>query len=987
MAIEQNLYKVFKLPATKLIANGLNIQNYTIQQGIIDENVVSIGDNQVFQQLRYIHGDERPPSEIHQKVSHLMSLVSQYKKAGEYRDAQVQQEEIDKILFVKDIINVEVNGKKSDFKKFAVKGFYVNGQHYVYFCSGAGQIRRNTATFIDARYEKQVKKNLNCGFDEKTDSYILAKYTAYFALSFSSILWVRDPKVCIIPDYENTLKDQSVNFVVRDSEGRDGKTHMEHRIMDITLNCFDGQGLIDPNFAILWGQDMGLDYTPCSFVVRAPFVKGNLVQFDFKEYGREHGIPTITDIYGITYNLDDIDVLISESQFKAHKFYRNWQEYLDYFKRGRLKWGVARYNKKKDEEYVLANYQYIQALTLSKEDVHELVAPTVKWINEICSGKTLPTILYMLGARDEDASYQTMYNSAQNTAMKAVVKNPIFLEDSYVQQKIYKNISSSIDRAKLGKIWIRGNYQFCIADPLAQCQRALGLEPVGSLKANQVWCKFWEDRLPKDGDHIIDICRSPMISQHEHNPSEVVMGNEEADRWYSHIYSGCIFSIYDTATARMEDSDFDGDIVCVTDNKYFIKGSHKEQPIITYEKGLAKPAKMTIQNITNTVIKGFGSGVGGFSNAATCLYAMAGIYKDSDCRHKMILDRIDLEREIVGQEIDRIKGAAKPYLPTEWKKFQKIDPNDSEEVKKEKYLKNSIVISKKPYFFRYLYPDLNQLYKQFESTYNDVSRDQFGIKLKKLIAIPPEKRTEEQNVFIKRYEKYNPLITSDCTMNRLCREFENCDFNIRFSRGPDDKRYKQKSMLPTYEPLFADSFSEERLNYVASLYKTYNARKYLKMANNFLQKALFIDYSPEDTTKMKFYEEYKYVRAQAFASMYDDLRISLQDHNMSGEEFLFYCNRLSKRYSNFNWGFAWNILEDQIIRLIPYGHSLCPVRSNDANAMEYLGEKYILKDVSRSKEMAIDNLITSILGRYDGMPDLDAADEEPQGEDKNGEKE
>ena len=73
------------------------------------------------------------------------------------------------------------------------------------------------------------------------------------------------------------------------------------------------------------------------------------------------------------------------------------------------------------------------------------------------------------------------------------------------------------------------------------------------------------------------------------------------------------------------------------------------------------------------------------------------------------------------------KGTAPPVLPKSWKKFEKIDPEDDDITKAEKYRHNSLVISKKPYFFRYLYPELNKKYKQYERSYNEVSRCMFGI--------------------------------------------------------------------------------------------------------------------------------------------------------------------------------------------------------------------------------------------------------------------
>ena len=301
--------------------------------------------------------------------------------------------------------------------------------------------------------------------------------------------------------------------------------------------------------------------------------------------------------------------------------------------------------------------------------------------------------------------------------MKALVKNNAFLKDSYIQQKIYRNIAETINHAKLGKIWVRGNYQFMIADPIAQCQSALGLPVTGVLKKDQVYSQFWRDRFIKENipaeNCIVDTCRSPMIDAHEHNPVTVITNNQEADYWFKYLYSGVIYSIHDTSCFRHSDSDYDGDIVMSTDNKYFIKGSHKEHNIITYEKGLATPAKMTIPNITATVMKGFGTGVGGFSNTATILYAMSAIFDKPghEDQHAEIMTRIKLLREIVGQEIDRIKGADKPSLPKEWRQIEKILPTDNQDEINRKMRANAMVISKKPYFFRYLYPELNQRFK------------------------------------------------------------------------------------------------------------------------------------------------------------------------------------------------------------------------------------------------------------------------------------
>ena len=339
----------------------------------------------------------------------------------------------------------------------------------------------------------------------------------------------------------------------------------------------------------------------------------------------------------------------------------------------------------------------------------------------------------------------------------------------------------------------------------------------------------------------------------------------------------------------------DGDIVLSTNNEYFLKGSHKEHNVITYEKGHAPVQKMTIANITKCVAKGFGTGVGGFSNCATIMYSMAAIFNKPEQKDQQneLLNRIKLLREIVGQEIDRIKGADKPFLPSAWKKYETINPDDSEEVKSKKYKHNAMVVSKKPYFFRYLYPELNQRFKQFEASYNQVSKDLYGIKFKKLLK--KEDKTPEEKNLVRKYQKYSPLITSNCTMNILCKAIEDVDFDIKYNKADDGNKNPKISKLPTFEYWYGKDFSKEKFDFVKKMYQTYNSRKQIKQITS------IIDNIPGTSSQ---FEEFVSIRHNMFDVFIESLQMQLVEKNMSGEEFLFYCSRLAPTYSNFNWGFA-----------------------------------------------------------------------------------
>ena len=82
MPVVQNLYQIFKIPASFLVANDCEIESYTINQGLKDGNIVSIGDNIIFQQLRYIHGDFRKHTSLFNYVQKLRSNEHAYKKQG-----------------------------------------------------------------------------------------------------------------------------------------------------------------------------------------------------------------------------------------------------------------------------------------------------------------------------------------------------------------------------------------------------------------------------------------------------------------------------------------------------------------------------------------------------------------------------------------------------------------------------------------------------------------------------------------------------------------------------------------------------------------------------------------------------------------------------------------------------------------------------------------------------------------------------------------
>ena len=76
MATLQNQYQVFKLKSDFIVANNLNIENYSKSKAAKDGALVSIGDNLVFQQIRRFRGDKRGHREIFKDVQQFRRAIS-----------------------------------------------------------------------------------------------------------------------------------------------------------------------------------------------------------------------------------------------------------------------------------------------------------------------------------------------------------------------------------------------------------------------------------------------------------------------------------------------------------------------------------------------------------------------------------------------------------------------------------------------------------------------------------------------------------------------------------------------------------------------------------------------------------------------------------------------------------------------------------------------------------------------------------------------
>ena len=321
---KMTLFYTMKINTSDIINN-----NYYIKSNfdLLRKNgkIISLGDNQLLRFIRRIKGVDFNQEEIVELFKKKKELqLSDKSKKNSKKICDIQNI-INEKLFVPDLVSVKCDTTRKDYKDICKNEFIldvsINDKSYTIkykrLCAGAGQLRRNTAMFVNEDLYDLLYAIMMCGLTkERIGKINLAKFNAYFSLYSSATNKVRTPRICVIKDYEYTLKNQNVVWINRES---DNSFNTENKCIDMEINAFDGAGMISPDMALKWQEDLTLDYLPSSFIIRAPFIKGLVYIKKKKKFAKEVAHKEfIKDLYGVEYKIDDVDVILTASQFKMH---------------------------------------------------------------------------------------------------------------------------------------------------------------------------------------------------------------------------------------------------------------------------------------------------------------------------------------------------------------------------------------------------------------------------------------------------------------------------------------------------------------------------------------------------------------------------------------------------------------------------------------------------------------------------------------------
>ena len=890
------------------------------------DQIAPVADGQVLRTIREITNKNVDLDEIerlYQRRDYLKRQNSTHKNAIEIANIQKM---IYDIMFIPEYVTVTMSGKKQ-YERIFNKGFelIIDGRrrHYQRLSCSAGQARDSTVVFCDSDIIDELETRLDNGRD-KNYKIAPSKFNAYFGLYTSATTVVSEPKFCVVPDYENRL-DVMVNYVTETDYDSDDL--IDTRMVNLGFNRTDGMGLINYERASIWAKELDLDYVPAQFCVRQSFIKGMLCTFPIQEFCElvNDGCYTTTDIYGAEIDLRDYDVILTESQFKLWGAYPNLDYYKECCHKNNLQWGVAICTPKHDKDIIKMNYQFLQTLDLSNEDIESMCKMFVDWIQHVTCDNIGYTLLYLVGEGKTEEELCAYMNGSDNYWIKSLIMEPELIRDRYIKQKIYNLIKKRIQDGCLGEIILRGNFQVLVSDPYAFMQHVCGIEPTGLLGANEYYSNYWNERDVK----VVDGMRSPLTYRSEHVKMNLAT-NSRLEFWYRYCYTGIIVNYHGHETMNWGGSDYDYDILATTDCQEVINGIYPNELPVYYEP--PKPMKIvpTKKDLFESDTFSFGSIIGSITNKGSSGYALLSdiehVYGKNSIEYVTTLNRLKMSCKLQSAQIDKAKiGRDVKGIPKIWVKRQKIEEDDDEQTRLYKERFNYLCLDRHPYFFIYRYADTRRKYRNHMDTYRRWCKSSFRMTLEELLSL--EKKSPEQVDFLTGFFKYMPVIDSDSTMNRLCHYIEGINMNVR-------SHLKVKEGEDMRHIFVSDDieWNEERYQLVVEAHK-----KYCKecVTLNHLGQSHF------DFENSKGYD--------FFASMFIGMLYSYINEVCSNvyEAIAYLAHYMYVERDSANKEMLWQTYAQEIHSIIKSknnGYVLFPMLDEDGD-IEYLGRRYSMKEV------------------------------------------
>lgn len=725
-------------------------------------DIVALNDSQILRWICELNGIENLDYEV-SKLKREIKFIKKQPKNKENKDKIKElYDKLYSLQYQKDYFCMIMNSDK-DYDR-ANQGFKINGYKYRRLLGTNGGIKKSTITYIGENVFDEIVKRMDNGRD-KTKPIIPAKLEAYQALICSGSIPVTQPRILVVNDCNVTFKED----VIRISDECDGEPQLTYETdYEIDYCENDGYGLMSPDYSRIINRDLYGDefegQTISGINTRYAWTKGMLFTFDFVEFAKRvnHENYMIMDAWGDWRDVRDYDVILTTSMVKLWDSYKDLEHFIECCNENHYQFSVAKTTPHELENVRNSNYQFLQTYDLTDEELYELCKPTIDEIQNVLGCDWRKAIVFAKGMylNEDNVDY------IDNDFIKALMVDNRLMDDPFIVKKLHLMIKKRISDAAKGSIKLNGNFAIVSGDLYSLAQHIFGLPVTGLLKKGEVYHKYWIDKGVKE----IALFRAPMTC-HNNIRRRNVVHNKEMDFWYQYDTTGIILNSWDTTCDATNGSDKDGDMFFTTDNKIIVEHTlnsttiecmqRKAEKIIPTEKDMVQANKLA-----------FGDEIGTTTNRITAMIERQSVFDKNSEEYKVLDYRIKCGQHFQQNSIDKAKGIIAKPMPKYW--YDKTScnklPSETDEQKHFKELCLRIVAENKPYFMKYVYPDLMAKYNKYIKDTNSKCIREFKMSMIDLMNKP--NKTIPERDFIEYYKKLMPVGDNPCIINRIAWLFE-----------------------------------------------------------------------------------------------------------------------------------------------------------------------------------------------------------------------
>lgn len=477
--------------------------------------------------------------------------------------------------YIYTVNNIRVTNSKKELRDYLyTKGFNCNGCHYIRLKRTSGSARVGKCLFVEERLYPKIHEWEMCGLViENGDLVDLAALESYISLPTSSAIdtiQIEPKNILIIPDCESIFKEQSIIVEMDENKraiAREGE-------IEVSNSIFDGQSLIDISL-------MGVYSCYGMVLLRNRFFKSCCFNTNIQAWFKDNGITELSQLHKdsitIAEKLEDIKLITTPNSIKYIKFatVTQWLQNIE------STFSIVKHEKKTHffhGEMVQAHYQLLNTLQLSPDEVHQLIRPSLQYVNLLNTDTDV--LKYhvkcsVLNFSDEEVS--NVFKDKNDIVYTMMNISSDFYKTKYFYDFKKETCKSYLKNMKKGHILINGNYSVLFGNPYEMLLHTIGDFDIDSGESSIPPGHIHTTRYPY-GKKLLG-CRSPHISTSNVLVSTNIR-HDLIDRYFNLTDEiVCLNAINENVMERLSGCDYDSDSMIVSDNEILIRAALKNYDI------------------------------------------------------------------------------------------------------------------------------------------------------------------------------------------------------------------------------------------------------------------------------------------------------------------------------------------------------------------------------------------------------------------------